>query len=155
MASPANRSSSGGIFGKLIALAIVLVLVRSCYNGFTSKPGTTPANITPAEQLDPKAVALRATSISKFNWYKDGFGSVMTATFTIKNDGDKDVKDIEIKCVHSAPSGTVIDSNNRTIYEIVPAHKSRTFRNFNMGFINSQASSSSCGIEDLALVQKP
>jgi hypothetical protein len=151
MAGAANKSSSGGIIGKLIVLAILLVLVRSCYNGFTEKPGTTTANATPVEQPDPKAVALRATSISKFNWYKDGFGSVMTAAFTIKNDGDEDVKDIEIKFVHSAPSGTVIDSNTRTIYEIVPAHKSRTFRNFDMGFINSQASSSSCGIEDLAL----
>jgi hypothetical protein len=63
----------------------------------------------------------------------------MTAKFIIKNDGDVPVKDLEIKCTHSAASGTVIDSNTRTIYQVFPAHKTRTVRNFNMGFINSQS----------------
>ena len=93
---------------------------------------------------------MRSTTISKYNLQKESFGNIMEATFTIQNGGAFDVKDIKITCTHYAHSGTVIDENTRTIYEIVKAHSKRTFRNFNMGFINSQAASSNCKIIDLA-----
>lgn len=148
------KNSGSSVFVRLLAIAIVVVWVGHWLSHRDEKPsGATPNEPTQSELPDPHAVAMRSTTITKFAWYKDGFGSVMMATFTIKNDGDKDVKDIEIKCVHSAPSGTVIDSNTRTIYEVIPAHKSRTFRNFSMGFINSQAAKSDCEIDDLALLQ--
>lgn len=84
--------------------------------------------------------------ITSFNWSKTGFGSVMEARFNIYNPLDFDVKDIEITCRHSANSGTVIDRNTRTIYEIIPARSSRYFNDFNMGFIHSQAERSQCEI---------
>ncbi|MGI8961550.1 MAG: hypothetical protein ACR2IV_17670 [Bryobacteraceae bacterium] len=98
---------------------------------------------------DPSEQAMQTTKLEAFSWYKEGFGSIMMANFTIRNDGDLMVKDLEIECTHSAPSGTEIDSNARTIYEIVPPHTSRRFRNFNMGFIVEQAASSSCEIKKL------
>jgi hypothetical protein len=70
----------------------------------------------------------------------------MLATFTFKNDNDFDVKDVAVQCDHSANSGTVIDRNTRTIYEVVKAHSTKTVRGFNMGFINSQAASTACGV---------
>jgi hypothetical protein len=109
----------------------------------------------PVRQLTPHGLALQSTAIAKYHGRKDEVGSILYESFTIRNDGDAAVKDLKIKCEHEAPSGTVIDSNTRTIYEIVPAHKSRTFPNFNMGFINPQATKSGCLIEDLALVGYP
>lgn len=103
------------------------------------------------EKLSPLERATQQTKLLKFNWHKDGFGSVMIADFTIRNDSPYDVKDIDIRCVHSAPSGTVIDQNTRTVYDLVKAHSTRTFTNVNMGFINSQAESSGCQILNLSL----
>ena len=76
----------------------------------------------------------------------------MEANFTIHNKGKRDVKDIEITCTHFAKSGTRIDSNTRTIYEIIKANSKKSFNNFSMGFIHSQAHKSSCGITDLVVM---
>jgi hypothetical protein len=96
-----------------------------------------------AEQL---AHPEKFVTIENFSWSKEGFGTVMEATFTIGNALQWAVKDIEIRCEHAAPSGTRIDSNTRTIYERIEAKGIRTIRNFNMGFIHSQATRSTCRI---------
>ena len=79
-------------------------------------------------------------------WWKDGFDSVMMVSFNVKNPLQFDVKDIEITCRHSAQSGTEIDSNARVIYRVFPAKKTTAVREFNMGFIHSQAARSGCAI---------
>jgi hypothetical protein len=132
----------------------VLVFVIGALLPNTPKSAATATNDPPsAPQLNPHDMALRSTSIAKYHGRKDESGVILYETFTIKNDGTAAVKDLKIKCDHSGPSGTVMDSNTRTIYEIVPAHKSRTFPNFNMGFIDPQATKSGCQIEDLAVVE--
>lgn len=88
-----------------------------------------------------------------FSWRKEGFGSVMEADFKIINNSEEDIKDIEIQCNHYAKSGTKIDSNSRTIYEVIKANSKRSFKNFNMGFIHDQANSSSCHINNFSLVK--
>ena len=44
--------------------------------------------------------------IVDFNWSKEAFGSIMEATFIIKNNAPIDIKDITVLCEHSAASGT-------------------------------------------------
>lgn len=86
-----------------------------------------------------------------YKWSKSGLGMVMEVDFTFTNRSPYPAKDITVTCTHYAPSGTEIDSNTRTIYEIIPAKGKKTIRNFNMGFIHSQASSTSCKIDDLEI----
>jgi hypothetical protein len=112
----------------------------------------TQNGATGTPTVDPKATALSKVNLD-FRWSKEGFGNVMEADFTVKNDSDYDVKDLEIKCIHHAKSGTEIDSNTRTIYDVVKKHSTKKFHKFSMGFIHSQAASSSCGIENLNLAQ--
>jgi hypothetical protein len=96
--------------------------------------------------------ALSKVNLS-FTWTKTGFDNVMEANFTVQNNSDYTVKDLEITCRHSASSGTVIDSNVRTIYQVVKPHSKKRFPQFNMGLIHSQAVRSGCAITDLAVVQ--
>ena len=77
----------------------------------------------------------------------------MTASFVIENTSASDIKDIEITCHHYAPSGTEIDSNTRTIYEIIPARHRLAVRNFNMGFIHSQVQHSEATITDYTVMK--
>jgi len=76
----------------------------------------------------------------------------MIANFTVHNPTQFRFKDFEIKCTHFAPSGTEIDSNTRTIYEIVNPNSTKTVTGMNMGFIQTQAARSSCQITDLTVV---
>jgi len=77
-----------------------------------------------ADIQSPKGEALSAVKL-KYEWSKEGFGNVMEASFTIDNQSTYDIKDIEITCNHMAKSGTVIDSNKRTIYDIVKANSKK------------------------------
>jgi len=105
--------------------------------------GTTPT---------PKYAALQNTKVD-MSWEKGGFGSVMLATVTVRNNSDYPVKDIQIQCTHYAKSGTQIDSNTRTIFDVIPAKSTKVFPKFNMGLIHSQVESSACTLVDLQVAQ--
>src|SRR5215218_4144276 len=90
---------------------------------------------------------LEGIKIEKFSWKKGGFDNVMIATFKFRNDNDFAIKDIEVTCRHAAESGTYIDRNTRTIYQIVKAKSSRVVAEFSMGFVHSQAARSGCTVE--------
>ena len=104
-------------------------------------------------EAQPRQVATRGLKLD-FNFKKSGFGNVMIADFEIKNDSNISVKDIKIKCEHYASSGTKIDSNTRTIYEVVEANSVKKIKEQNMGFIHSQVQQSSCNIIDFIVVEQ-
>lgn len=87
-----------------------------------------------------------------FNWSKGGFDSIMMVDLKVQNNGQRDIKDFEVTCEHQSNSGTKIDSNDRVVYEVVKAGETKNFKEFNMGFIHSQAKSTSCGITDLTVM---
>jgi hypothetical protein len=116
----------------------------------TSAFSDRSASSSPSPAPDPKEILLNKVKLD-FRWHKDGFGNVMIADFTLKNPTQYRFKDFEIKCIHSAPSGTQIDSNTQTIYEVVEPRSTKVVKDMNMGFINSQASKSDCEIIDLVL----
>jgi RNA polymerase subunit RPABC4/transcription elongation factor Spt4 len=127
----------------IIILGVIGSLVSS--NGTT---GSSSSSTVPAQS--PKEQTLSQVKLD-YSWSKGGFDNVMLASFTITNPTSRPIKDVEITCTHFAASGTQIDENTRTIYQIVPAKGKKRIRDFNMGLIHSQASSSSCRISDLAV----
>lgn len=76
----------------------------------------------------------------------------MVASFSFTNGSNHDVKDVEITCKHYAPSGTQIDENTRTIYEVFQAHKKKRIQEFEMGLIHSQAVRTNCKITDFTMI---
>jgi len=172
---PAKRSTG---WKTAAAISVIGILGVVLYKGTTSeKVGSTetlapavssrtqdqaaPAPLvnTAADDLDSrvaansKAVKERVAAslqLADYKWSKSEFG-ILTASFTFDNSSDYDVKDIEVVCQHSAPSGTRIDSNTRTIYDVFKARSIRTIPNFQMGFINSQSVRSGCSIKSFAL----
>ena len=142
-----GMSSASGclvVFLGLIILGGMSSVLRN------SEDGVTTPKVDPTPKVEPKNIALSQVSL-KFHWTKEGFDNIMQANFTIKNESVYDVKDLEINCEHYAKSGTLIDSNKRTIYDVVKAHSTKQFKNFNMGFIHTQAVKSSCAVTDLRI----
>jgi hypothetical protein len=134
---------------KILLTLIGLALLPSFIRGITEyEKAKSTTSSTTSHDLSSKQEALSSVKL-KYNWGKAGFDNVMEANFTIENQSKYDIKDLEIKCTHFAKSGTVIDSNTRTIYDIVKAKSKKKFDKFNMGFIHSQANSSICEITDL------
>jgi len=81
-----------------------------------------------------------------FSWEKGGFGSVMLASFTLKNELPWPVKDITVACTLTAPSGTLVSTSLATVYERIDAKQSKHLTEVNMGFIHSQSSRASCQV---------
>ena len=100
------------------------------------------------EKQAETAAALKNVTMD-FAWHKGGFDAVMLADITVTNTNSFGVKDLKIECDHYSESGTKIDSNERTIFKVVPANDAKTFEGFNMGFMHSQATSSACEVVGL------
>jgi hypothetical protein len=135
-------------FTWLVAGLMVLGFIGYISGNNTGSTVTSTATQSPAPAGPTKAATINNVKLD-FSWSKAGYDNIMKANFTFTNKNTYPVKDLEITCTHSAPSGTVIDKNVRTIYEIVPANGKRTFRDFDMGFIHSQVKASGCEITDL------
>jgi len=106
-----------------------------------------------AKEKDQLTHPERYVIIEGFSWKKGGFGTTMQANFSLKNSLPWKVKDIEIRCKHSAPSGTMIDENSRTIYESIEPNKTRQISDFGMGFIHTQAHTSLCEVKNAVVLR--
>jgi hypothetical protein len=132
------------LFSWIILIFIVMVAIDLFSDENSSGSGASKASTT------PKAIAMSQVSLD-FKWNKIAFDSVMKADFAIKNDSEYQIKDITIECPHYAASETKIDSNKKTIFDVVPKNSKRIFKDFTMGFIHSQIKSSGCKIVDLKI----
>ncbi len=134
----------------IVALFLIGIFVSELMpDDSTRSIGSSSPAIAPPP--NPKNVALANLEIKNLRWTKAGFDNLMQVTVTFMNNGKVDVKDVELTCDHFSNSGTHIDSNTRVIYEVIQAGKSRTFKDFDMGFIHSQAIKTRCSVTDLAL----
>lgn len=131
----------------LIALSLWFILVLACNAGTNRQIIDTP---TPQPSRD-LVQELKDQISMDYKPSKGGFGSVMIVDFVFKNPTPRPAIDITVTCTHYAPSGTRIDSNTRTIYETIPAKGKKIVKNFSMGFIHSQASSTICKIDNVKM----
>lgn len=137
----------------LLAWLVLGGIIVAVYNGLT--PGshtTTPA--APAKPAPPSPLeqARKATTLT-FTWAKGGFDNVLILnTLKLTNAGPHAIKDIALACTVYSPSQTALGTLRQTLYVRIPAGKSHTERDFNMGLIHTQAHTVACRIVDLALV---
>lgn len=128
----------------LIGMAFLLSSVISAFKEVRNEHDTV------ARDLDPES-AIRKIKFD-YRWHTIGDGLLMKLDATITNNGSYSVKDIEIHCNDIAKSGTKIDSNTRTLYEIIKSGQTKRLNGFDMGFIHSQAASAACNISRLTVI---
>ena len=138
----AKQPKKMGIFAWIAIIFVGMLVIGAIADG---------GDGSSVSEQSPKELALQNLGFD-FEWGKAGFDSVMEINMTIKNNGTKDVKDLTVECVHSSNSGTVVDRNKREVYEVIKAGETKKINNFNMGFIHSQATSSSCSVVDLVVM---
>jgi hypothetical protein len=141
-------ATEGTRWGLLFLILLGAMVLARIINTMT--PGLPDMEKTPAQQTSSKSWLKAHVRLDKFSTHRDDTGMFMTVDLTIVNNTDVPVKDFEITCVHSGPSGTEIDSNRRTIYQIIKPNSKKQFYGFHMGMIHSQAATSSCELTDLA-----
>jgi hypothetical protein len=137
--------------GKQIAFygAVLFVFVFSF--ALFQKPSSSSATVPTTQIVEQKQPTykevLSQLRIGSLSWDKNkGFGTIMSATFVVHNDSPIVVKDVVVTCRHSANSGTTIDSNTRTVYDIIRSKSYASVVDMNMGFISSEAIETKCSV---------
>jgi hypothetical protein len=118
---------------------------------FLPHPESRATETTESDRVAPTVVPrakLDNIRVEHVMWEKGGLGNVMIATFRIDNDNAVRIKDVEVTCRHMTNNGTFIDSNTRTIHEIIEPRSHFYVRGMNMGLIHSQANSTHCKATD-------
>jgi hypothetical protein len=110
-------------------------------------PGVEPVSQAvpagPAALAEPAAIS--GLKISSQSWRRAGLGSNALVTFTLRNDNDYAVKDIEIACSFSRQDGSHLTDRKRLIPDGVVNMKSRkTFARVHIGFVNIDANKAKC-----------
>jgi hypothetical protein len=100
----------------------------------------------PPEQAAPtEPAAVNGLKISSQSWRRGGLGSKAMVTFTLRNDNNYAVKDIEIACAFSRQDGSHLTDRKRVIPDAVVKTKSRkTFAQMHIGFVNVYANKAKC-----------
>ena len=124
--------------GFVTIMSMVSPLPRSATGGAAAPQRTTVMPPLPRHKM----------AITDITWKRSAGGSLAEMTLKISNDNDYPVKDMEIACQFSGPSGTVIKRKSAHIYEVIAAGKSRTFRRIEFGFIDKQVNGAVCDLAD-------
>lgn len=144
-APPAKKKTTPAAWG---CLALILLgIFGAILSGGEKGPGASSSSPSAPAAPDPREVALTNLKLD-FTWKLGGFDNVILATFTVKNENDFDVKDLQIRCEAFGKSGTRIDRNTRTIYDVVKAKGTKRLPEANLGLVNSQAEKLACDIVD-------
>ena len=88
----------------------------------------------------------RFVRIAAFTWSKAVPEIVIQANLTIESALPFALREIEVACAQFARSGVVIESQRRTITEVVPAHGRLQVEALEIGPIHPDAGSSGCRI---------
>jgi hypothetical protein len=151
-----RRKTNRKLIGYGLLGALIVLIISNRDNSAPESGGTTQTQARqkanpPAPRPLTASEAADNVTVRTDSWRKDF--SMMTADFSVNNGNSFDVKDVEIRCDHTAPSGTNIDSNTRMIYEVFRANTARQLRNFSMGFIHSQVAETRCRVASVVPIR--
>jgi hypothetical protein len=110
------------------------------------KPATALTDSPSATAPAPTAEAppVNALSISSQSWRRGGLGSKALVTFTLRNNNDYAVRNIELLCAFARRDGRHLTDRKRIIPETVNMKSRKTFAKMLVGFVNVNASRAKC-----------
>jgi hypothetical protein len=112
-----------------------------------SAPSDTGMAVSPVTQAQaPASAELDRLKISSQTWRRGGLGSKALVTFTLRNDNDYAVKDLEIVCAFARRDGSHLTDRSRVLADTVNMKSRKTFARVAVGFINVNADQAKCAL---------
>jgi len=106
------------------------------------RPAQAAATDVPGQSADPPPV--ECLSISSQSWRRGGLGSKALVSFTLRNNNDYAVKDIEVVCAFTRRDGSHLTDRKRVIPDTLTMRSRKTFAHMLVGFVNINASRAKC-----------
>ena len=112
-----------------------------------SAPAPTEVSALALEAITPVGTSpVDGLKISSQSWRRGGLGSKALVTFTLRNDNEYAVKDIELYCSFARGDGSHLTDRTRTIRDAVNMKSRKTFARVHIGFININAERAKCSV---------
>jgi hypothetical protein len=108
-------------------------------------PGNAAAAVSPIAEAQASA-ELDRLKISSQTWRRGGLGSKALVTFTLRNDNDYAVKDVEIVCAFARRDGSHLTDRGRVLADTVSMKSRKTFARIAVGFVNVNADQAKCSL---------
>ncbi|RXT45073.1 hypothetical protein [Bradyrhizobium betae] len=106
-------------------------------------PGDAAAVASPIAQASAELDRLK---VSSQTWRRGGLGSKALVTFTLRNDNDYAVKDLEIVCAFARRDGSHLTDRSRVLADTVTMKSRKTFARIPVGFVNVNADQAKCSL---------
>ncbi|MCS3730696.1 hypothetical protein [Bradyrhizobium betae] len=159
-ATIASVSFGRGLLWGLAAIIVgcsVWVLMPLSKGSSTEPAKSDVATVEPAAPSDAAAAVapiaqawtaaqLDRLRISSQTWRRGGLGSKALVTFTLRNDNDYSVKDLEIVCAFARRDGSHLTDRRRVLADTVNMKSRKTFARVAVGFVNVNADQASCSL---------
>jgi hypothetical protein len=100
----------------------------------------------PSATAAAEAAGLDRLKISSQTWRRGGLGSKALVTFTVRNDNDYAVKDVEIVCAFARRDGSHLTDRSRVLADTVSMKSRKTFARVPVGFVNVNADQAKCSL---------
>lgn len=94
----------------------------------------------------PTAAELGRLRISSQTWRRGGLGSKALVTFTLRNDNDYAVRDVEIVCAFARRDGSHLTDRSRVLADPVGMKSRKTFARIAVGVVNVNADQAKCSL---------
>lgn len=101
---------------------------------------------TASDTSAAEAAGLDRMKISSQTWRRGGLGSKALVTFTVRNDNDYAVKDVEIVCAFTRRDGSHLTDRSRVLADIVGMKSRKTFARVPVGYVNVNADQATCSL---------
>jgi hypothetical protein len=112
-----------------------------------ASPNASSGAASPNQAARAGLPATTGLKISSQSWRRGGLGSNALVTFTLRNDNDYAVKDIELACAFTRQDGSHLTDRKRLIPDVVVNKKSRkTFAQVHIGYVNVNANKAKCSL---------
>jgi hypothetical protein len=105
-------------------------------------PAPAPGAAVPPAEAPP----VNGLKIASQSWRRGGLGSNALVTFTLRNNNDYAVKDIEIACVFARRDGSHLTDRTRVVPGTVEMKSRKTFARLHVGFVNVNANKAKCAL---------
>ncbi|MBR0994852.1 hypothetical protein JQ580_29505 [Bradyrhizobium japonicum] len=106
----------------------------------------SPVPEAQAAAQSPAVAELSRLRISSQTWRRGGLGSKALVTFTLRNDNDYAVKDVEIVCAFARRDGSHLTDRSRVLADPVGMKSRKTFARVPVGFVNVNADQAKCSL---------
>lgn len=154
------RQTTGSRQGVLRLPAVMLITCTACLVlPISDGHGSEQASLQPQPSAAAPAAGAGSTAappsepaeldrlrISSQTWRRGGLGSKALVTFTLRNDNDYAVKDVEILCSFSRRDGRHLTDRRRTLPDTVGMKSRKTFARVPVGFVNVNAGRAECSL---------